>query len=226
MTTGEAAWGNSPHRATKEHTATGGARWKRTLDLVGAVALLVIVSPLLVLSVLAVRLSSPGPVLFHQVRLGLHGRPFVMFKLRTMRSDATDAVHRAYVQRMLAGEARPQDGLYKLGHDDRVTRVGAVLRRCSLDELPQLWNVVRGDMSLVGPRPVLPWEAELFPDWADARFDVQPGVTGLWQVSGRNRLTMTEGLVLDVRYVTSRSLALDLLILLRTVGAVLGRGGR
>jgi lipopolysaccharide/colanic/teichoic acid biosynthesis glycosyltransferase len=149
-----------------------------------------------------------------------------MLKLRTMRNDATDAVHREYVQRMLAGDARPEDGLYKLGHDNRVTRVGAVLRRCSLDELPQFWNVLRGDMSLVGPRPVLPWEAELFPSWAGRRFDVQPGVTGLWQVSGRNRLTMTEGLALDVRYVASRTLRLDLLILVRTVGAVIGRGGR
>ena len=121
---------------------------------------------------------------------------------------------------MLDGRADPVDGLYKVGRDPRVTRLGAWLRRSSLDELPQLWNVVRGEMSLVGPRPALRWESDLFPVWAARRFEARPGLSGLWQVSGRNKLTMVEGLALDVRYVEEQSLRLDLVILLRTVGAV------
>jgi lipopolysaccharide/colanic/teichoic acid biosynthesis glycosyltransferase len=135
-------------------------------------------------------------------------------------------VHQDYVRRLLAGEARPEGGLYKIGNDARVTRIGALLRKTSLDELPQLVNVLRGEMSVVGPRPCLPWERESFPDWATTRFAVRPGLTGLWQVSGRNRLTMLEGLRLDVEYVARRTLLLDLAILLRTVPALLGRGAR
>jgi lipopolysaccharide/colanic/teichoic acid biosynthesis glycosyltransferase len=149
-----------------------------------------------------------------------------MLKFRTMVVDGDDSAHREYVRRLLTGSAEPEDGLYKLGADPRVTRVGAVLRKASIDELPQLINVLRGDMSLVGPRPALPWEAALFPDWAAPRFTVRPGLTGLWQVSGRNRLTMLDGLVLDADYVARQSLFLDLAILLRTVPAVLRGGAR
>ena len=149
-----------------------------------------------------------------------------MLKFRTMRADADDAAHREYVALMLAGEASPQRGLYKLDADPRVTRVGAILRRTSLDELPQLINVLRGDMSLVGPRPALPYEACQFPAWAMPRFSVRPGLTGLWQVSGRNRLAMTDGLLLDVEYVEHHTVLLDLVILLRTAPAVLAGGAR
>jgi len=199
---------------------------KRLLDLVTAAVLLVLLSPLLLLVAVLVRATSPGPVLFRQVRVGRDGTPFRMLKFRTMRNGCSDDAHRAYVRRLLAGEAEQHDGLYKLADDPRVTRVGAVLRRLSIDELPQLLNVLTGDMSLVGPRPALPFEAELFPAWASSRYRVAPGLTGLWQVSGRNRLTMLQGLGLDVEYVARRGLALDLLILLRTVPAVLGRGAR
>jgi lipopolysaccharide/colanic/teichoic acid biosynthesis glycosyltransferase len=160
------------------------------------------------------------------VRLGAEQQPFVMYKFRTMRTDADPQVHRDYIQKLMAGEAAPVDGLYKLDHDPRITGVGKLLRRTSLDELPQLFNVLRGDMSLVGPRPMLDFEVALMPDWAAARFDVQPGLTGLWQVSGRNQLTMTEGLRYDVQYVARRTFWLDLLILGKTIPAVLGRSAR
>jgi lipopolysaccharide/colanic/teichoic acid biosynthesis glycosyltransferase len=205
---------------------TGRAVAKRALDLVGAVVLLVVTSPLLALAVAATAMSSRGPVLFRQARLGRDAVPFVMLKIRTMRCGSDDLAHRDYVSRLLAGTAAPVHGLYKLADDQRITRVGALLRRTSIDELPQLWNVIRGEMSLVGPRPSLPWEAEQFPEWAHRRFEVRPGLSGLWQVSGRNRLTMTEGLALDVRYVEELGVGRDVLILLRTIRAVLLPGAR
>jgi lipopolysaccharide/colanic/teichoic acid biosynthesis glycosyltransferase len=199
---------------------------KRAIDVLVAATALLLCLPLLLLVWALVRLTSPGPALFRQSRVGEGGRPFEMLKFRTMVVDGDDSAHREYVRRLLTGSAEPEDGLYKLGADPRVTRVGAVLRKASIDELPQLINVLRGDMSLVGPRPALPWEAALFPDWAAPRFTVRPGLTGLWQVSGRNRLTMLDGLVLDADYVARQSLSLDLAILLRTVPAVLRGGAR
>jgi len=175
----------------------------------------------------AVRVSSPGPAVFRQQRLGLDKRPFTMFKFRSMTVGNSDAVHRAYVSAMLTTDGASSEkvnGLYKLDGDPRVTRLGGWLRRTSLDELPQLVNIVRGDMSLVGPRPVLAWEAELFRPEALARFRTRPGLTGLWQVSGRSRLTMPQALALDVEYVRRQSLWLDLTILARTVPAQLRRG--
>ena len=198
----------------------------RALDLVGAAVALLLLAPVLLVAAAAVKVTSSGPVLFRQTRLGRDSVPFVMLKFRTMRAGCSDAAHRDYVAAMLRGEVTAVDGLFKLPDDARITAVGAFLRRTSIDELPQLWNVLRGRMSLVGPRPVLPWEAELFPEWAAPRYSVPPGVTGLWQVSGRNRLTMQEGLVLDLEYVGRRGLPIDLLILLRTVTAVLRGGAR
>ena len=201
---------------------------KRALDLVLASLALVVLSPLLAAIWLAVRLSSPGPAVFRQERLGLGERPFVMYKFRSMRTGASDAIHREYVSRMLTGAGAPveaaSNGLFKLDADPRVTPFGAWLRKTSLDELPQLVNIIRGDMSLVGPRPVLAWEAELFSEEARARFQTRPGLTGLWQVSGRSRLTMPQALELDVEYVRRQSLWLDLTILVRTVPAQLRRG--
>jgi lipopolysaccharide/colanic/teichoic acid biosynthesis glycosyltransferase len=199
---------------------------KRAMDLILASVVLVVSSPLLLLVTVLIRATSPGPVLFRQTRVGKHGEPFLMLKFRTMRTGCDDAAHREYVQRLLSDAAEPQAGLYKLADDRRITRVGRALRKLSIDELPQLLNVLMGDMSLVGPRPALPFETVLFPEWAAPRYLVAPGVTGLWQVSGRNRLTMLQGLKLDVEYVERRGLALDLLILLRTVPAVVGSGAR
>jgi lipopolysaccharide/colanic/teichoic acid biosynthesis glycosyltransferase len=199
---------------------------KRLLDVAGSLAGLVLLAPLLLVVWALVRATSPGPALFRQTRVGAGGRSFSMLKFRSMYRDSDETPHREYILRLMHGQVDAADGLYKLSGDLRVTRVGAVLRRLSLDELPQLVNVLRGDMSLVGPRPVLPWEVELLPAWAAPRFSVRPGITGLWQVSGRNRLTMLEAVAIDVEYVRTRSCWLDLWILARTVPAVLGRGGR
>lgn len=201
---------------------------KRAVDIVLGGLLLLALSPLLMAIAAAIRLSSPGPALFRQVRVGHRLNPFVILKFRTMYQDNDDTVHRAYVRAMLTGEAAPADperGIYKLTHDPRVTRIGSLLRRTSLDELPQLINVLRGHMSLVGPRPVLPWEAELFEPRHRVRFAVKPGMTGLWQVSGRSVLTMQQALDLDVSYVRRRSMALDLVTLLRTIRVVLSSRG-
>jgi len=200
---------------------------KRALDLVVSLALIIGVGPLLLLLWLVVRLTSPGPGLFRQERLGRDRKPFTVLKLRTMHVGNDDRIHRDYVTGLLsAGAAAPAggSGLFKLDADPRVTRVGVWLRRTSLDELPQLVNVLRGEMSLVGPRPVLPWEAQLFPEAYQRRFAVKPGITGLWQVSGRSRLSMRTALELDVEYVLRRSFAVDLRILCRTVPALF-RGG-
>jgi lipopolysaccharide/colanic/teichoic acid biosynthesis glycosyltransferase len=170
-----------------------------------------------------IRLTSRGPALIRQIRVGQNERPFTMFKFRTMYIDADDAPLRQMNVRELAGGAKAEtsDGVFKLEADRRITRVGRQLRRFSVDELPQLFNVLRGEMSVVGPRPSLPWEVELYTAEQRRRHDYPPGMTGLWQVSGRNRLSMPEMLVLDLDYVRSRSLRLDLWILCRTPGAVL-----
>jgi len=152
-----------------------------------------------------------------------------MLKLRTMYVDNHDQIHRNYITHLLSAEepvAAGENGLFKLEKDPRVTRLGAWLRQTSLDELPQLLNVLRGDMSLVGPRPVLPWEAEMFEERYQRRFLVKPGISGLWQVSGRSRLTMKEALELDIEYTDRQSLALDLSIILRTVPAILRGASR
>lgn len=200
---------------------------KRVLDVVLAAAAIVVLSPLLLMLCGLVWLTSPGPAFFRQTRVGRDRRPFTLLKLRTMYVNNDDRIHREYVTSLLTDE-RPEasgnGGLFKLEADPRVTRVGSLLRRTSLDELPQFFNVFRGEMSLVGPRPVLPWEEELFSEADRRRFEVKPGITGLWQVSGRSKLTMREALELDSEYVRRRSLALDLLILIRTVPALL-RGG-
>jgi lipopolysaccharide/colanic/teichoic acid biosynthesis glycosyltransferase len=203
---------------------------KRTLDIAVSLALIIILAPLLVLLTSLVWSTSSGPALFRQERLGRDRRPFTMLKLRTMYVGKNDRIHREYVTRLLSAgpeaAASPDGGLYKLDADPRVTPVGAWLRRTSLDELPQLVNVLRGEMSLVGPRPVLAWEAEMFGERYQRRFAVRPGLTGLWQVSGRSRLPMGTALELDVEYVARRSFAYDLVILFRTVPAVLRGGAR
>jgi lipopolysaccharide/colanic/teichoic acid biosynthesis glycosyltransferase len=175
-----------------------------------------------------IRATTPGPALFRQTRLGRHRRPFVLYKFRTMYLNSGDDVHREYVRRLLTEDQPPDGGrrgVFKLGQDDRITPLGRLVRRASIDELPQLFNVIRGDMSLVGPRPALEWEAEMFGAAYDPRFDVPPGLTGLWQVSGRNGLTMRQGLELDLEYVRRRSFAFDVKILLRTLPVVLSTRG-
>jgi lipopolysaccharide/colanic/teichoic acid biosynthesis glycosyltransferase len=207
------------------------ARWepiaRRAVDLaVVVVALLVLMIPMLLIA-MAIRWGSPGPAFYRQQRIGRGGRPFTMYKFRTMRVGGSDAQHRELIARELRGEDTSVNGSWKIDCDPRVTRVGSFLRRTSLDELPQLINVLRGQMSLVGPRPCLDWEAEMFPPRFAERFDVPPGLTGLWQVSGRSTMGTLEMLELDLAYVRGWSFWSDLGILLRTVPALLrGHGAR
>ena len=195
----------------------------RALDVVEATIALVIALPMLAAAALAIRLSSRGPVIFRQVRVGRNGRLFEVLKFRTMHVDADPEVHRRFVTSMQSSEFSDDRTFYKLVADTRVTRVGRLLRRLSIDELPQLLNVLRGDMRLVGPRPALPYEVARYDRWQRRRLAVRPGITGLWQVSGRSKLSYTEMLALDVRYVETRSLRQDLAIVVRTIPALLRR---
>ncbi len=193
--------------------------WKRPLDLVGGTIALLLTLPLLLVLALAVRLDSPGPAFFGQERVGCDGRRFRMWKLRTMRAGCDPAVHRRAAANWFAG--RPERDRYKNPEDPRVTRLGRLLRRTSLDELPQLLNVVAGDMSLVGPRPAIPYELAHYRRSYFDRQNVPPGMTGLWQVSRRDRLSAGEMMKLDLQYVRQASLWLDLRILFLTVPALL-----
>jgi exopolysaccharide biosynthesis polyprenyl glycosylphosphotransferase len=199
-----------------EHPRLTGARRliKTMFDRAGAALLLLGLSPLLAVIAFAVRMDSAGPVLFRQVRVGKDGREFVMFKFRTMHTDAEARL--AELRHLNEGDGV----LFKLRDDPRVTRVGRILRKFSLDELPQLRNVLTGSMSLVGPRPPLPEEVAVYADDVRRRLAVRPGMTGLWQVSGRSDLPWEEAVRLDLRYVENWSLSLDLVILLRTLSAV------
>jgi lipopolysaccharide/colanic/teichoic acid biosynthesis glycosyltransferase len=207
------------------------SRWavaaRRLVDLVLATALLVVLAPAMLAIAIAIRLDSPGPALFRQRRVGLGGREFTVFKFRSMRAGADPGRHREYVSALIQGtNAEPGSGdLYKLTVDDRITPVGRWIRGWSLDELPQLLNVLGGQMSIVGPRPAIPYEVEEYPAWYMRRFDVKPGLTGLWQVNGRNERTYEEMVRLDVEYVETRSLLLDLGIVVRTPLTVLKRKG-
>ncbi|HVY78168.1 MAG TPA: sugar transferase [Solirubrobacterales bacterium] len=200
---------------------------RRTLDLVLASTAVVLLSPLLAALAVAIRLDSRGPALFRQRRIGHREREFTVLKFRSMRPDADPRGHRDYVTALIRG--RNADGgrknLYKLAVDDRITPVGRWIRRWSLDELPQLFNVICGEMSLVGPRPAIPYEVDEYPSWYLKRFGVKPGLTGLWQVSGRNERTYEEMVRLDIEYAERRTLWLDLSILARTPLTVLARRG-
>ncbi|HEU5149601.1 MAG TPA: sugar transferase [Iamia sp.] len=192
---------------------------KRSFDLVLAVAAIVATSPIVAAAMLAIRLDSPGPVLFRQVRVGRNGRPFEVLKLRTMVQDA-EALRDALM------EDNEADGpLFKMRDDPRITRVGRFLRKSSIDELPQLWNVVRGEMSLVGPRPALPHETEAWDPLLTQRLRVTPGITGMWQVNGRSESSFEDYTRLDLYYVDNWSLLIDLAILAKTVPVVLLRQG-
>jgi exopolysaccharide biosynthesis polyprenyl glycosylphosphotransferase len=202
---------------------------KRTFDLVCASLMLIVALPVMAVAAVAILISDGRPIFFRQQRIGTLGRRFEMLKLRTMKSRAADLVHREYVQRWISnGHSADSDGngkVFKLANDPRVTTIGRILRRFSIDELPQLLNVVRGDMSLIGPRPALPYELELYQDWHRRRLEVMPGITGLWQVSGRNEISFDEMVRLDVQYLEDWSLSSDIRILFRTIPALLRGGG-
>ncbi len=219
-----------PADTTRFHGLQG--RLKRLADLVLASVLLVLTSPVFLAVAILIKRSGPGPVFFIQERLGRDGKPFPFFKFRTMHHRSDDAIHRQFAAMFINGDRKgcSQDRrcgkVYKLSDDPRVTPIGSLLRRTSLDELPQLLNVLRGEMSLVGPRPPIAYEIEHYQPWHLERLKVTPGLTGLWQVSGRSTVPFEEMVRLDLQYINHWSLWLDLQIMARTLPVVVkGTGG-
>jgi len=207
-------------------------RVKRTVDLVMALVSLLISAPLFLVIALLVKRSGSGPIFYVQERLGRDGRPFRFFKFRTMQHNSDDVIHRQFAAMFINGDAEGcrrtngQADLYKMKSDPRVTAIGLWLRRTSLDELPQLYNILRGDMSLVGPRPPISYEIENYLPWHMERLKVTPGLTGLWQVSGRSSVSFDEMVRLDLHYINHWSIWLDTQILFKTVPVVIkGSGG-
>jgi len=205
---------------------------KRSIDVAGSAALILLLAPIFVALALAVKLSSRGPILFRQQRVGQYGQVFTFLKFRSMYTNNDHSVHQQYVQKLIAQEddcaagSKSGQSVYKLTNDTRITKIGGFLRRTSLDELPQLINVLCGDMSLVGPRPPIPYELAAYQTWHRRRLlEVKPGITGLWQVTGRSRVKFDEMVRLDLRYATSWTPWLDLKILLRTPLAVIKGSG-
>jgi exopolysaccharide biosynthesis polyprenyl glycosylphosphotransferase len=192
---------------------------RRVLDFFGSFTLIFILSPVLLLTILLIRLNSPGPAIYRQIRCGLNGRKFIFYKFRSMIQGAEEKRGKLTAFNVMKGPA------FKMENDPRVTRVGRFLRKTSLDELPQLFNILRGDMSFVGPRPPLPEEVEQYQGWQRRRLSMKPGLTGLWQVSGRNQIDFDQWMKLDLEYIDNWSLRLDFKILLKTIPAIIfGRG--
>lgn len=228
------AAGNKPHypefgkKKTSRKLALG---FKRVIDVFGSLLALIVLSPLFAIIALAIKWTSDGPVLFVQERLGQHGKKFRFLKFRSMRTDCDSKIHQEYVTRFIAGDASLAEGAgsaptFKIQKDPRVTSIGSILRKTSLDELPQFWNVLRGEMSLVGPRPPLEYEFKAYDIWHRRRvLEIKPGITGLWQVEGRSRTQFDEMVRMDLKYARAWSLWLDVEILLRTPVAVITGNG-
>jgi lipopolysaccharide/colanic/teichoic acid biosynthesis glycosyltransferase len=221
-----------PDLAKREKSHRLGRATKRLIDVLGSLSLLAVLSPVFFFIAAAIKLTSHGPVLFQQKRIGEHGTPFTFLKFRSMYTNNDASQHKEYVQQLIAGQAEKKSangngvGVFKLTNDPRITPVGRVLRRSSLDELPQLINVLRGEMSLVGPRPPVPYEVEAYATWHRRRLlEAKPGITGLWQVEGRSRVEFDDMVRLDLRYARDCSPLLDLKILLQTPRAVMSGDG-
>lgn len=206
---------------------------KRALDLAVCIALSPLLVPLAVVVAILIRLNSPGPAIFIQQRVGKDGRPFKMYKFRTMHHNIDRDFHRAFMKAYINGKVETSNEeeepvkVYKPSHQNQVTRIGRLLRKTSLDELPQVWNIVRGEMSLVGPRPNVLWEVEEYQGWHNERLEVMPGITGLAQVRGRSGILFDEIVQYDIEYLERRSLKFDFQILWWTVvSVVFGKGVR
>ena len=201
---------------------------KHGLDALIVLPVLLLLLPLFLAIAAAIKLTSPGPVFFRARMMGKNSKPFTMYKFRSMLADTGNEAHKDYVKRLINGQI-PEDsgkgGVFKMAEDQRITSVGKLLRKFSLDELPQLINVIKGEMSLVGPRPCLLYEYEIYKDWHKKRLSVRPGITGVWQVAGRSAVAFEDMVLLDLYYIYNRSLSLDMNILYETVFAVLGRKG-
>ncbi len=193
--------------------------WKRILDISGAMVLLVLTAPILLFSGIFIKLVSPGPVFFKQIRIGYKGIPFTFWKLRTMKFDNNQSFHGKHAKSFIVDGDVPMEKLDNL--DPRIIIGGKVLRKSCIDELPQLWNIIIGDMSLVGPRPCIPYEAQEYLRWHTHRFDTLPGLSGLWQVSGKNKLTFKQMIRLDITYCKNINLWGDILIIIRTPLAIM-----
>lgn len=240
---------NSPSVAAEQDSKILYFAAKRVMDLAIVSLSLLFVLPLLVFIAILIRLDSPGPAIFKQERVGAKRRqrngqlewvetPFTIYKFRTMKVDAKSTLHRQFIEAYIAGDEQRMaqiqaeqqqeaEAKYKLANDPRVTKVGKLLRKTSLDELPQLWNVLVGDMSLVGPRPPIPYEVELYQPHHHERLKTVPGLTGLWQVEGRSATSFEEMVRMDVDYIRQQNLALDIKLIIGTVTAVIsGRGAR
>jgi lipopolysaccharide/colanic/teichoic acid biosynthesis glycosyltransferase len=221
-----------PELAEREKSRKIASIVKRAMDIAGSSFGLILLSPVFLATALAIKLSSPGPVFFRQERVGQYGRVFTFLKFRSMHCLNNPQIHMDYVKQFIAGKAdspasRPGEStVYKITQDPRVTRVGTFLRKTSIDELPQLFNVLQGEMSLVGPRPPLAYELEVYDVWHRRRLlEAKPGITGLWQVNGRSRLRFDDMVRLDLRYARTWSVWLDIKILLRTPRAVFSGEG-
>lgn len=206
-----------------------GLALKRAIDIIGATVGLLLLLPVFIAISVLIKIDSPGPVVFTQKRIGKNGRAFTLYKFRSMYADCDESVHRDYMARLIAAESddslRGKGGCFKIEDDPRVTRVGRFLRKSSLDELPQLLNVLRGEMSLIGPRPAIQYEVEMYDDWHMRRLAVKPGITGYWQVSGRSETDFNGMVRLDLEYLDNWSLLLDLKILVNTLRVVFSKKG-
>jgi len=201
---------------------------KYSIDALITLPVTVLLLPLFALIALAIKMNSKGPVFYRANAIGKNGEPFTMLKFRSMRVDGGSDIHKDYVTRLIKGEIRPEtEGgrPLKVTEDTRITKVGHLLRKTSLDELPQLLNVLKGEMSLVGPRPCLPYEFEIYKDWHKKRLSVRPGITGLWQVAGRSEVAFEDMVLLDLYYVYNRNIALDMNVVYETIFAVLAKKG-
>jgi exopolysaccharide biosynthesis polyprenyl glycosylphosphotransferase len=200
-------------------------------DVAAAWLLLILLSPLFLIVAVLIRIESSGPIIFKQERIGENGRPFTFLKFRSMRADTDATLHKVYMTRLIKENLSSEQlkvnggGSLKMADDPRITRVGKIIRKTSIDELPQLINVLRGEMSLVGPRPSLPYEVELYEEWHKRRLEALPGITGWWQVKGRNRVSFDEMVRMDLDYIEHTSFWLDLKILLLTPWAALSGEG-
>ena len=217
-------------QTAKQHSSVKSIT-KRMIDVVAPAFGLMILSPILGMIAVLIKLDSPGPAVFKQKRVGLNGRLFYFYKFRSMYQDASSKKHKTYIKELIHGEPNSHNipnkngKVFKLADDERVTRVGRIIRRTSLDELPQLVNVLKGEMSLVGPRPAITYEVEMYKDWYKRRLSVRPGITGFWQVGGRSERTFDEMVELDLEYIDKWSLLVDLEVLWKTIFVVIKRQG-
>jgi lipopolysaccharide/colanic/teichoic acid biosynthesis glycosyltransferase len=220
-----------PDHTAIDHRQRASRFLKRVIDIAGSLLALIVLSPLLLAIAIAIKMTSQGPVLFRQKRAGRYGAVFTFLKFRSMYLANDDSIHKEYVTRFISGQPdgeadRSAESVFKIKHDPRVTGIGRLLRRSSLDELPQLFNVLRGEMSLVGPRPPVLYEVACYEVWHKRRLlTVKPGITGLWQVGGRSRVKFNDMVRLDLRYAATWSVWLDIKILLRTPAAVVSGEG-